>query len=239
MLIRWATPVSRNRSQSSRSMAAWSPTASAASTPAARGSPTRKRMASRTDWRARSSVWPTASASLRLTAPAVARTVPLARRPRSNIHSSRSKPCGLSVPCGSRSRTVSSQRWPARSSCSGAASSASPSKPRYQPSDTRSGTRTGWPSRCACSTRTTKRVPCGPGCGRPTMTPVSCRSCPSSAAGSCCARRSAARQPVLPYAASPNAKHRHGNEATRPPWVPRSSSLQATARPSAASIIAR
>ena len=34
MLIRWATPVARNTSQSVRSMAFWSPTTSAASTPA-------------------------------------------------------------------------------------------------------------------------------------------------------------------------------------------------------------
>ena len=38
--IRWATPVLRYRSQSSRSIAPWSPIASAASTPAARRSST-------------------------------------------------------------------------------------------------------------------------------------------------------------------------------------------------------
>jgi len=40
MDIRWATPVLRNTSQSSRSIAPWSPTASAARTPAARRSST-------------------------------------------------------------------------------------------------------------------------------------------------------------------------------------------------------
>ncbi|MBS1177100.1 MAG: hypothetical protein H6R06_1512 [Proteobacteria bacterium] len=216
MLIRCATPVSRNRSQSSRSMAAWSPTARAASTPADWASGTRNRIASRTAWRARPTGWPAASASLRLTAPAVARTVPLARKPCSNIHSSRSKPPGLSVPCGWRSLAVSSQRWPARSSCAGAASSASPSKPRYQPSETRSGTFTGWPSSRACSTCRTKRVPCGPGWGRPLITPVSCRSRPSRTVGSVWASRWPARQPVLPNPVRASARHRQASEAALP-----------------------
>ena len=110
MLIRWATPVMRNRSQPSRSMAAWSPMASAASTPAAAGSATRTRIASRIDWRHRSTGWPAFSVSFTAGACTVERTVPLAAMPCSNNHSSRSKPCGLSVPCGARRRTVMRQR---------------------------------------------------------------------------------------------------------------------------------
>ncbi len=55
MLIKWATPVVRNSAQSLVSMALWSPTTSAASTPALRGSSTRCTMRSLTHWRARSS----------------------------------------------------------------------------------------------------------------------------------------------------------------------------------------
>ena len=54
MLIRWATPESRNRSQSARAIAAWSPTVSAASTPPSRASATRSTTASRSAWRVRS-----------------------------------------------------------------------------------------------------------------------------------------------------------------------------------------
>ena len=217
MLIRWATPVSRNSSQSSRSIAAWSPTASAASTPAAWASATRSRIASRTAWRARSAAWPASSASRRLSAPAAARTVPLARMPCSNNHSSRSKPCGLSEPCGWRKRALSDQRWPARSCGGGAASSWSPSVPRYQPSMTRSGTSAVRPSPgagSARSTRKTKRAPCGPSCGMRAMTPTSRRSCPSNAAGSACARRRSARQPVLPKPSSASASSAQASAAT-------------------------
>ena len=52
MLIKCATPVARKMSQSSRSMAAWSPIASAARTPAAVRLLTWRSIASRTLWRA-------------------------------------------------------------------------------------------------------------------------------------------------------------------------------------------
>ncbi len=58
MLIRWATPVARNTSQSARSMARWSPVTRAATTPATRtacasvaSGARRAMMASRTAWR--------------------------------------------------------------------------------------------------------------------------------------------------------------------------------------------
>ncbi len=74
MDIRCATPVMRKRSQPWRSMAAWSPMARAASTPAAAASGTCMAMASRRSWRSRSTGWPAFSASFTAAASALART---------------------------------------------------------------------------------------------------------------------------------------------------------------------
>ena len=159
MLTRCAMPVARNNSQSLRLMAAWSPTASAASTPAARASATCSVIASRTRWRRRSTGCAAPSARCSAGPFAVARTSPVARMPCSNSHSSKSKPCGLSAPWGCFRRTVKRQRCPARRASNGALISASSFQPRYQPSEMRDGSRAGRPSTVALSTSNVKRTP--------------------------------------------------------------------------------
>ncbi len=142
--MRCATPVSRNTSQPGPAIAAWSPTASAASAPvAAASSPPSRTLSirrSRTHWRAFSiGAQPLCSST------PLPRTVPVARRPWSNNHSSASKPSGFIAPCGRRRRTGSRQRWPA---CSGAGDGATARSSRWlrlQASQTREGT-TGAPA---------------------------------------------------------------------------------------------
>ncbi len=137
--IRCATPVLRNTSQPGPSIAAWSPTASAASAPVAAASPAPSRplsiRRSRTHWRAFSigahdvsSNWP------------LPRTVPVARKSWSNSHSSASKPSGFIAPCGRRRRTGRRQRWPARNGAGAAATARSSRWLRLHASQTRDGT---------------------------------------------------------------------------------------------------
>lgn len=96
MLIRCAIPASRNKSQSLRATAAWSPTASAASTPPTRASSTRSSTASRIARRARSIGRQSVSPSSRGRGPAtVLRTEPVAPIPCSNNQRSPSNPCGF------------------------------------------------------------------------------------------------------------------------------------------------
>ncbi len=236
MLTRCAMPVARNNSQSLRSMAAWSPTASAASTPAARASATCSVIASRTRWRRRSTGCAAPSASRSAGAFAVARTSPVARMPCSNSHSSKSKPCGLSAPCGCFRRTVKRQRWPARRASNGALISASSFQPRYQPSEMRDGSVAGRPSNVALSTSNVKRTPSADWRGRPATTPATTMSRPSSAAGRWSARRTPARRPVTANSAvasasaSAHVRAAAANQATARPHTPRRRSGQGSRR---------
>ena len=113
MLTRWATPVARNTSQSAESIAAWSPTTSAASKPAARSSATCCRIWLRKCSRSGCNPYRAAARRTGGGSVAVMRTVPEAPSPSLHIHSSVSKPWGLARPCGWRRRTASCQRSPA------------------------------------------------------------------------------------------------------------------------------
>ncbi len=153
MLMRWATPVLRNTSQPGPAMAAWSPTASAASAPAAAASavsapaPLSSRR-SRTHCRAFSIGAHDSSSNCPLP-----RTVPVARSPWSNSHSSASKPSGFIAPCGRFRRTGRRQRWPARSGAGAWATARSSRWLRLHASQTREGT-TGAPAPGAGSAAT-------------------------------------------------------------------------------------
>ena len=206
ILIRCATPVVRKMSHSARSIAAWSPTTSAASTPARAGCCTRNSIASRRRWRKRCTGDPASACSSSARVAAVWRTVPLARMPCSKSHSSRSNPCGFKLPCGWRRRAVNRQRWPACTVTGGPPSSASSSTLRYQPSVTRAGTsppkRSGTPACCADSSSNTKCVPVMLWRGSDTTCPVSTRSWPSSAGCKASFKRHCARVAV---STKPNA----------------------------------
>ncbi len=182
MLIRCATPVSRNSSQPGPSTAAWSPTASAASTPSASGASPCSSRRSRTHWRACS----TGAGDVPSRRPAP-RTVPVARRPCSNSHSSASKLSGLSGPCGSFRRSGSCQHCPARNAGGPTPTLRSSRSGRSQASHTRDGTPEG--ADCTSSTRC---APSSRHCGISAMRPVTITSTPSSEGSSASRRRPAA-----------------------------------------------
>ena len=126
--------------------------------------------------------------------------------PRSIIHASRSKPCGLDVPCGFFKRTVMRHCSPP---CTRGINSVAP-RGQYHASCTRDGIRAfGVNTSFTCNKKRSLRAFC---CGKSTTVPISSTSTPCQCSGSRWSSRRSARHAAH---AKPSAAHSSATPARR------------------------
>ena len=161
-----------------------------------------------------------ANASTRV-ASAVADTTPVARRLRSSSHASRSKPAGLTVPCGRRSRT---REAPALARVHDRHDGVL--RGRRVPAERQARRHLAGPAGSVASTANGKRTPRSCGCGSSSTMPTMRTSTPSSAVGSSSARRSARTPRGVAEAGQRDGRDearctRRAARPRRPPRAPR------------------